>query len=89
MFNKVISLNQYCLHLSHEGVNWDGIKKDKIYENIKNITSKTEKYPFIESKINEQMVLMKNIHFHIDFLQQYKLNNYKPLINLLLENLLN
>lgn len=30
MFNKVISLNQYCLHLSHEGVNWDGIKKDKI-----------------------------------------------------------
>ena len=39
----------------------NGIKKDKIYENIKNITSKTEKYPFIESKINEQMVLMKNI----------------------------
>ena len=30
MFNKVISLNQYCLHLSHEGVNWDGIEKDKI-----------------------------------------------------------
>ena len=39
----------------------NGIKKDKIYENIKNITSKTEKYPFIESKINEQMILMKNI----------------------------
>ena len=39
----------------------NGIKKDKIYENIKNITSKTEKYPFIESKFNEQMVLMKNI----------------------------
>ena len=27
MFSKVISLNQHCVHLSHEGVNWDGIQK--------------------------------------------------------------
>ena len=27
MFNKVISLDQYCIHLSEEGVNWDGIQK--------------------------------------------------------------
>jgi len=28
MFSKVISLNQHCVHLSHEGVNWDGINKE-------------------------------------------------------------
>tara|TARA_Y100001938_G_scaffold148037_1_gene230656 strand:- start:1078 stop:1830 length:753 start_codon:yes stop_codon:yes gene_type:complete len=25
MFNKVVCLDQYCLHLSQEGINWDGI----------------------------------------------------------------
>ena len=39
----------------------NGIKKDKIYETVEEITLKIEKYPFIESKINEQVNLLKNI----------------------------
>jgi outer membrane protein insertion porin family len=39
----------------------NGIKKNKIYETVEEITLKIEKYPFIESKINEQVNLLKNI----------------------------
>ena len=38
----------------------NGINENNIYENIKKITSKLEKYPFIESKIEEQNKLLKN-----------------------------
>ena len=39
----------------------NGIKKNKIKENIETITKKIEKYPFIESKINEQVIYLKNM----------------------------
>ncbi len=38
-----------------------GIKKKSINENLTKITSKVEKYPFVESKINDQLILLKNI----------------------------
>ena len=38
-----------------------GIKKKSINENLTKITSKVEKYPFVESKINDQIILLKNI----------------------------
>ena len=38
-----------------------GIKKDLLLENVKKITSKLEKYPFNETRINEQSILLKNI----------------------------
>ena len=65
--NVEISLNKNVIQIKVienpiiQSVVINGVNKDKIYENIKNITSKTEKYPFIESKINEQVILMKNI----------------------------
>ena len=38
-----------------------GIKKKSINVNLTKITSKVEKYPFVESKINDQIILLKNI----------------------------
>ena len=38
-----------------------GIKKNRIKEQLEEITSKIEKYPFVESKINEKTNLLKNI----------------------------
>ena len=38
-----------------------GIEKDNIFKIIEEITLKSEKYPFIESKINDQVNLLKNI----------------------------
>ena len=38
-----------------------GVKKKSINENLTKITSKVEKYPFVESKINDQIILLKNI----------------------------
>ena len=38
-----------------------GIKKNKINDKISEISSKLEKYPFVENKINEQVLLLKNI----------------------------
>ena len=35
------------------------LKKNNIYEKIKKITSKIEKYPFVENKINEQVKFIK------------------------------
>ena len=39
----------------------NGIKKNKIKDKILEISSKIEKYPFVENKINEQVILLKNI----------------------------
>ena len=39
----------------------NGIKKNKINDDLNEITKKIEKYPFVENKINEQVVLIKNI----------------------------
>ena len=37
-----------------------GVDKKKIFENIKELTSKIEKYPFVENKVNDQVALIKN-----------------------------
>ena len=37
-----------------------GVDKKKIFDNIKELTSKIEKYPFVENKINDQVTLIKN-----------------------------
>ena len=39
----------------------NGIEKDSIYDVVKDITIKIEKYPFVESKVSEQVNLLKNI----------------------------
>ena len=39
----------------------EGIKVDSLEEKIKDVTTKIEKYPFVENKINEQVILLKNI----------------------------
>ena len=39
----------------------NGIKKNNIYEKIREETSKIEKYPFIKNQINQQVILLKNI----------------------------
>ncbi len=39
----------------------EGVDVDSLYDKIKDITSKIEKYPFVENKIKEQIVLLKNI----------------------------
>ena len=44
-----------------QNVKIEGIDRDSIYEKIEDITSKIEKYPFVENKINEQVILLKNI----------------------------
>ena len=38
----------------------EGVKKDKVYESIQKITKKSEKYPFIENKLLNQVNLIKN-----------------------------
>ena len=38
-----------------------GIKEDRLYEIINDITKKIDKYPLIESKISDQVNLLKNI----------------------------
>ena len=44
-----------------QAVKITGIKSNNIYENIKKSTNRIEKYPFVESKINDQVILLKNI----------------------------
>ncbi len=39
----------------------NGVDNNAIYENIKTITSKIEKYPFMENKVNEQVNLLMNM----------------------------
>ncbi len=38
-----------------------GIDSNNIYENIEKVTKNLEKYPFVESKISDQVKLLKNI----------------------------
>ena len=38
-----------------------GIERKKLKEAVKEVTNKIEKYPFVESKINDQVALIKNI----------------------------
>ena len=44
-----------------EEIQIEGIDNKKILENLKKITKKSEKYPFIENTINDQVTLIKNI----------------------------
>ncbi len=44
-----------------QNIKINGIEKDNILENIKKITDKKIKYPFIKSEINEQNIFLKNI----------------------------
>ena len=39
----------------------EGVEKNSINDKIKEITVKIEKYPFVESKINDQVKLLKNL----------------------------
>ena len=39
----------------------NGIDKNYITDSLKKVTSKIEKYPFVENKIKEQTILLKNI----------------------------
>ena len=39
----------------------EGLNDNKIYEKVTEVTSKSEKYPFVENKINDQVTLLKNI----------------------------
>ena len=39
----------------------NGIDKNYIIDSLKKVTSKIEKYPFVENKIKEQTILLKNI----------------------------
>ena len=39
----------------------NGIKNNRINEKIREVTLKIEKYPFVENKINDQVLLIKNI----------------------------
>ena len=39
----------------------EGLNDNKIYEKVSEVTSKSEKYPFVENKINDQVTLLKNI----------------------------
>ncbi len=39
----------------------NGVNKKKINESLNDITQKIEKYPFVENRINDQVVLIKNI----------------------------
>ena len=39
----------------------NGIKSTRINEKIREVTLKIEKYPFVENKINDQVLLIKNI----------------------------
>ena len=70
-----------------QSVQINGIEEDNIYQNIKEITSKIEKYPFVKSKINEQVILLKNIlksygyyFVKLDALTKSNLNNSVDLI---------
>ena len=41
----------------------EGIEVDSLNEKINEVTKKIEKYPFVENKINEQVILLKNRYF--------------------------
>ena len=43
-----------------QSVEIKGVKQNNIYEKIRDITIKLEKYPFVENQINDQVSLIKN-----------------------------
>ncbi len=58
----------------------EGIKENNISKKITEVTSKIEKYPFVESKINEQVILLKNIlrsygYYFVELETSVSLNN--------------
>tara|TARA_Y100000768_G_scaffold388614_1_gene385601 strand:- start:1967 stop:4216 length:2250 start_codon:yes stop_codon:yes gene_type:complete len=58
----------------------NGIDENKIMDVVTDITSKSEKYPFVESKTKEQVQLLKNIlksygYYFIDLETSIKKNN--------------
>ena len=44
-----------------QSVEINGIDSNRIYENLKEVTMKIEKYPFVENKISQQVILIQNI----------------------------
>ncbi len=43
-----------------QSVEIKGVKKNNIYEKLRDVVIKVEKYPFVENKINDQVALIKN-----------------------------
>ena len=64
----------------------NGVEKDNIYDKIKDITLKIEKYPFVESKVNEQVNLLKNIlksyGYYFIKIRTYIINNKNNTVDL-------
>ena len=44
-----------------QSVEINGIDSNRIYENLREVTMKIEKYPFVENKISQQVILIQNI----------------------------
>ncbi len=58
----------------------EGVKENSIKKKIAEVTSKIEKYPFVENKINEQVILLKNIlraygYYFVELETSISLNN--------------
>ncbi len=58
--NKVVIINVQENPIIQD-ITIDGVDKNSLYDKIKEITSKIEKYPFVENKVNDQVVLLKNL----------------------------
>ena len=58
--NKVVIINVKENPIIQD-ITIDGVDKNSLYDKIKEITSKIEKYPFVENKVNDQVVLLKNL----------------------------
>ena len=58
-----------------QSITIEGIKGNNLNEKIQEITSKIEKYPFVENKINEQVILLKK-YFKIIWLLFCKIRNF-------------
>ena len=44
-----------------QNITIDGVDKNSLYDKIIELTSKIEKYPFVENKVNDQVILLKNL----------------------------
>ncbi len=63
-----------------QSVEIKGIKQNNIYEKLRDVTLKIEKYPFVENKINDQVSLLKNIlksngYYFVDLKTSISQNN--------------
>ena len=65
----------------------NGIDKNFIIDSLEKVTSKTEKYPFVENKIKEQTILLKNIlksyGYYYVTLKSTIIKNYNNTIDLI------